>query len=284
MKRNPKDDPELRKAAGEDEDEGQEEREEEGSEDEDEEEGEMEKTKKAKKSIDLDEDDLQKSLDKLVEMAGSGDTVTRKQALLSKAQTEELTKSEQAELFNLLGGGSEDIEDDLGDEITKGLEENDTLQKALDVSDYLQENHTELVKALRVMGEALTKSDNRQHEYNLVLAKAMSEMGRHIVAMSERLGVIEGQPARAPKSRGAIPMAKSFVNQEPAGEGLSKSQILDAMDEMTQDSFAKGMSGSAPNGEDLSVAISKYEQFNTMTPSMLAQVKAHIESKGATTH
>jgi len=271
MKRNPKDDPELRK----DEDEKDEA---EGGEDEDEE---MEKKiKKAKKSVDLSENDLQQSLDKLVTLAGD-DADSRKQVLLSKAQEVELSKAEQAELFNLLGG-QEEKDETLGEEIIKGLEENDTLQKALDVSDYLQEQHTELVKSLQAMGDALAKSDNRQHEFNLVLAKAMSQMGQHIVTMSERLGVIEQQPVRGPKSKGLAPLSKSFANRP--GEGMSKSQILDAMDEMTQVSFEKGMSGVAVNGEDLSVAISKYEQFNALSPAMLAQVKAHIESKGATTH
>ena len=168
MKRNPKDDPELRK----DEDEKDEA---EGGEDEDEE---MEKKiKKAKKSVDLSENDLQQSLDKLVTLAGD-DADSRKQVLLSKAQEAELSKAEQAELFNLLGG-QEEKDETLGEEITKGLEENDTLQKALDVSDYLQEQHTELVKSLQAMGDALAKSDNRQHEFNLVLAKAMPDGPAH---------------------------------------------------------------------------------------------------------
>ena len=276
MKRNPKDDPELHK----DEDEKDEAEGEGEGEGEDEE---MEKKiKKAKKSVDLSENDLQQSLDKLVTLAGD-DADSRKQVLLSKAQEVELSKAEQAELFNLLGG-QEEKDETLGEEIIKGLEENDTLQKALDVSDYLQEQHTELVKSLQAMGDALAKSDNRQHEFNLVLAKAMSQMGQHIVTMSERLGVIEQQPVRGPKSKGLAPLSKSFANRPGDGEGMSKSQILDAMDEMTQVSFEKGMSGVAVNGEDLSVAISKYEQFNTLSPAMLAQVKAHIESKGATTH
>lgn len=262
------------------------------SEEESEEEEDMEKGKKgtkkeAKKSDDLSEDDLQKSLDKLETLAGDGNQTTRKQTLLEKAQKEELSKAEQAELFTLLGGEStEPKTENLSNKVTKSLEGNDTLQKALDVSDYLQEQHNELVKSLGVLGEHIEASDNRQHEFNLVLAKAVADIGNTVVGMGERLGGIETQPARGPKSKGVQQsLEKSFAGQPNNGatEGLSKSMILDTMESMMEDSMSKGRNGNLEDGTDLVTAISKYEQFNAITPTLLAEVQAH-NKKGATTH
>jgi hypothetical protein len=273
-------DPDLLKADGEEEEE--EGSEEEGSENEEGEENDMENAKKAKKSVDLSQDDLQKSLDQLESLADdTGES--RKQSLLSKAQDEDLSKSEQEELFNLLGGEGDDLDTDLGEDLTKGFEENETLQQALDVSDYLQEQHTEMVKSLQGLADELVKSDNRQHEFNLVLAKALSQVGRHVESMADRLGVLEGQPARKPKSMGAGPLNKSFAGQPAAEDGLSKSQVLDAMDAMMEKSMAAGQNGIAAHGEDMAVAISKYEQFNTISQGMLQAVREHL-GKGATTH
>jgi len=126
-----------------------------------EEEGEQEgMTEKAKKSLTVG--DLSKSLDALETFAKSGDLPSRKEYLLGKATGEELTKSERDELFNLLGGNAtpdfDSGEDSPGESIVKSMSENDNLQKALDVSDYLQEQHTEMVKSLRRVGEEIEKS------------------------------------------------------------------------------------------------------------------------------
>lgn len=228
-------------------------------------EGEGEFQKKAKKS--LTAADLEKSLSKLTQFALENDSQSRKAALLEKAQSgEPLSKSEKEELFRVLGG-EEVQKSTLGEEVVKSMGENEALQKAVDVSDYLDQQHKELVKSLEALGNHIEKSDARQHGFNLILAKAIADVGSLTKSMSERLGVLESQPARAPKSRGVAPLQKSFVGQAPEGEQLSKSEILDTMEAMLQ----KGME--FVNGEDVNVAASKYEQFNTMNESMLNAVK-----------
>lgn len=229
----------------------------------DDEEEEMEK-KGYKKSLDLEASDLEKSLDKLADYAGQAPE-SRKEALLSKAQGEELSKSETAELFGLLGG-DEVIEASLGDEIVKGFEGNDTLQKALDVSDYLQENQAELCKSLAVLGEHVEKSDSRQHEFNLVLAKAVADVGNLVKSVSERIHVIEAQPAHAPKSQ-ARPLQKSFRGQEE--DQLSKGDLLDTMEDMMKSS----QDGLTTGGEDILKAISKAEIIGQVSPSMMAAIQ-----------
>jgi hypothetical protein len=235
-----------------------------------------------RKSTDaVTEEDLQKSLDRLAGMASPGDATSRKEELLSKAQSgEELAKSERDELFALLGGGDNAPQPNPGEELIKGMRENETIQKALDVSQYLDEQHSELCKALASLADRIEKSDQRQHELNLVQARAIVQMGSLVKAMSERLGVIETQPARQPKSRGvrATPLQKGFAGEPPPGEQLSKSEVLDALESMMHESVEKGGSGASAGGEDLLKAISKYEQFNAISRPLLQEVQAYRRS------
>ncbi|UCG53366.1 MAG: hypothetical protein JSW58_07385 [Candidatus Latescibacterota bacterium] len=269
-------DEDMEKTEGEDE-----EMEDEGKKKDVEGEDEEEAEKGCKKSDDLDEDDLQKSLDKLQDLANEGDTGSRKEYLLSKAQVESLSKSEQTELFGILGGSEGAPESSLADEVVRGYEENPEMQKAMDVSDFIDEQATELNKSMRILADHVEQSDNRQHEFNLVLARAVAETGKMVKSMCNRLGVIEEQPARAPKSRGVRPMEKSFANSAPASEQLSKSQILDEMETMISESVSKGLAGASDEGVDLVTAASKYEQFNQIQPSLLKAVQERIKTKGA---
>jgi len=244
-------------------------------EEEDEEEEEAEE--KSKKSVDLTQDDLEKSLSLLTSFVEAGDVPTRKEALLNKAQETTLSKSEQKELFDILGGNT-DAKSTLADDVAKSMEPSEDMQKALDVSDFLRETHDEAVKVSMLLADHLQKVDNsieksdvRQHEFNLVLAKAVSVIGNLTKAMSERLGVIESQPVRGPKSQ-TRPLEKSFANSTVGKESLSKSEILNTMSEMIEESCNKGYSGTV-DGIDLIMASSKYEQFNQIHPSVLAMVQ-----------
>jgi len=242
-----------------------------------EEEGEGEE--KSRKS--LTPGDLQKSLDKLTAFATSGDAPSRKERLLVKATNETLSKSEQEELFELLGGGSASV-DEPGEAIVKSMGTNDNLQKALDVSEYLQEQHSELVKSLRNVGDEIQKSDNRRHEFNLVMAKAIRDIGLMVKSMSEQMGLIGSQPVRAPKSLGlggrAQVLQKSFAGDD-GGETMAKSQVLDGLDGLMEESMSKGMNGAIESGEDISLATSKYEQTHMISKPMLAAIKGFYQRK-----
>ena len=231
--------------------------------------------------------DLQKSLDRLTALAREGDGPSRKDALLAQANSDTLSKSEREELFELLGGAASTA-DEPGDHIVKSMTENDTLQKALDVSEYLQEQHSELVKSLRNVGEEIQKSDNRRHEFNLVMARAIRDIGTMVKSLAEEMGTIGAQPARAPKSLGVKAgqvLQKSFAGRATESDELSKSQVLDALDGLMEDSMSKGGSGTLENGEDIALAVSKYEQTHMITKSMLGAAKSFIQKKnGHATH
>mgnify|MGYP000474271920 CR=1 FL=1 len=248
-------------------------------EDEEEDNAMMASVKKSAAAETVTEEELQKSLDKLQALAGEGSPVTRKDALLKKAQGEELSKSEKTELFRLLGGETETpAAPALAKSIQDNFEENDTLQKAVDVSDYLDENQKALLKSLTVLSDRIESDGTRQHEFNLVLAKAMSGVGKLVKGMSERLGVLETQPARAPKSRGVQPgqvLQKGFVGQAPSDE-LSAPQILDGLDGLMQKSMSAGRGGFSEGNENILNATARFESSRQISPSLLAEVKQHL--------
>lgn len=232
-------------------------------------------------------DDFQKSLDQLEEIAKADDPESRKKELLSKAQSgEELSVDERDELYKALGNEDTAVEDD--PDIVKSVQDamapadNEPLQKALDVSEYLEAQHDAITASLSELAKAMDSSDQRQHEFNLVFAKAFHQVGELVKGMSERLGVIEHQPARAPKSKG-IPansapevVQKSFAGGEgapPEGQ-LSKSEILDGLE-----GLMKSCNGTAACGEDIVHATAKYESCNEISKAMLAEVTDFAKSQ-----
>lgn len=249
-----------------------------GDTDKDDEEEDNEMASKAKKSMDLSEDDLQKSLDKLSDIATADSPVSRKDALLKKSlDGEELSKSEKSDLFKLLGGETEEPEaPTLSKSVEEQFTENEVLQKAVDVSDYLDENQKALIKSLGVLADRVEADGSRQHEFNLVLAKAMSGVGKLVKGMSERLGVIEGQPARGPKSRGVQPsqvLHKGFAGSSAPEDQLNQQQILDGLDGLMQKSMSDGRGGFSVGNENILTATAKFEQTRTISPGLLGEIR-----------
>lgn len=245
--------------------------------------GSDEKGGKTKKSMSatVSEEDLTKTLDEIEDLYKAEDPVERKNQLLQKAQEGDLTADENEELLKALRGGDQMVDDDpsISDQLTKSFGENEGLQKALDVSEYLDEQHGELVKSLSTLGEIVEQDGRRQHSFNLVLAKAIHQIGTLQKGISERLGVIERQPVRPPKSQGVrVPqsqgaLAKSFATADggaPAAEGeqMSRNEILDTLCDMME------KSETAPCGESVMHATAKYEQTGQMSKSLIDDVIA----------
>ncbi len=119
-------------------------------------------------------------------------------------------------------------------------------------------------QTLRRVGDEIQKSDHRRHEFNLILAKAVKDIGEMVKSLSETVGVMAGQPVRAPKSAG--------ITTKP-------SQVLDALDSLMEKSMAAGMSGATDFGEDIAMAVAKYEQTNMISRPMLEAVKSQISQQ-----
>ncbi len=233
-----------------------------------------------RKSAAITVDDFEKSLAQLEALTEGTDGVSRREELLQKAMTADLEDGEREELFKSLGGEVA-VDDDpvIVDDITKSLANPGAgVQDALDISEYLEGQHDAMLKALGAVGDRLEANQEGQNRFNLVLAKAIHQSGQLIKAMSERLGVIERQPARQPKSMGANAPAggqtleKGFGGGAPASDpsALSKSDILDTMEEMH---LQKG--ALAPCGEDLTLATAKYEQTNQLSKALISDIVAY---------
>lgn len=231
----------------------------------------------AEKSLRVTEEELAKSLDSIqsyiAKSAGS-----RRQDLLSKAAAGTATDDETAELAGLLTGSS----GTLGDEVVKGLDpaEDEELAKSLDVSDYLERLHDGLVTYCRDLGNEFAKSRDSTDQGLLVLAKGLLHVGKAMQELSksqtsqiaELRGAVDHMsrvPARAPKAlSGAQAIEKSHAGHAPAGDTLSKSQVLDLLEEMHKSSLDAGRNGKALCGEDLNLATSKWEQLQQISPAL----------------
>jgi hypothetical protein len=230
----------------------------------------------------LNEEDLVKALDRLDEYVQSNDGGSRKEELLQKAMTEELAEGERDELFDLMGG--EDARESRGEEIVKSFKENEDFQKAFEVSDFLREQHEELTKSLSTLADYQARNESRQHEFNLALARTVSDTGKLVKAMSERLGVIERQPARTPKSvrtpRDQV-LQKSFQDGSDSDSGgngvqLNRKAILKGLEGLMVKSMGEGRDGLSESNEDISVAVATFEQTNQISKPMLAEVRQHL--------
>lgn len=232
------------------------------------------------------EDDLQKSLDRLADFADAGDQENRREVLLNKALAEDITAEENAELISIMGG-VEPVEksESLADQVTEPLG-GDELQKSLDVSDYLAQNHEAMVKSLGLIADAVERTDNRQHEFGMLLSKAVRAIGQAVQANRETLDALVNQSA-GPKSQfrpgqsGVKPLEKSFGGQPPAEEQLTKAQVFDVLESLMRKSVSNGMGGRLPTGEDLNVEITKFESTGSLSPNALRAVK---ESVGKAAH
>lgn len=233
---------------------------------------------------DLTEADLLKSLQALQQIADNSTPTSRKDMLLEKAKSSQLSKSETDELFGLMGGGNVQPPATLSSTVTAGLQTNDTIQKAIDVSDYLASHQEEMVKSLNALAQAVEQQDRRQHEFNLVLAKATCDMGTVIKAIGDRVGAMESQPAHAPKSVTATrALAKSFMGQAPDGDAgwMTRGDVLQTMTTMMEKSMQDGQGGIAPCGEDLLGAVAKYEQTGLISKALQENVIEFRKSRSA---
>jgi hypothetical protein len=193
-----------------------------------------EKSCGTKKSQDLTEDDLSKAINVLNDFVTSSDSVSRKEVLLKKAMTDDLSSEEMNELFKSLSN-SENVEaeeaNDFSNSILDSLE-SDAIQKSLDVSDYLTELHSGLVKSLSALEGELNGNAMRQHTFNITLAKSMVSVATGLKDVMSIISELKKSmdnysevPIRKPTS--VQPLNKAFAGQKgQEGQSLSKSEMM----------------------------------------------------------
>lgn len=248
----------------------------------------------------LSGEELQKSITTLGTLVDGGEeAVSRKDALLTKAQTSTLEDAERDELLELLKGVSPTaatVDDDLGEELRRSMEPAGTVREGYNATDFLRDGWDQITSSMGQVGETVQKSLNAQTDVNLVLIKGLHDGLVTLQAVAERLDIISAQPAHAPKSAGVKPqvLQRSFGGGGSPGPGanpgdgpgegaLQKGMVTQVLSELLRKSVDGGHGGML-HGEDITVASSKFEQFNKLSPRMYAAVQAHIASQKPTQH
>ena len=237
----------------------------------------------------VEETDLEKALNQLTSMVKSSDPADRKKELMQKSLDGAASDEEEAELLELMKGGSveEDDEDTLAKSAMASLdpELNADLEQALDVSAYLKAHHGGTVDALTVLSTAIEKSDATNSSFQLHLAKALVQVGKSVAALQKSVDAwgeqvpAQGRAARsAPQARA---IQKSFAGAPAEGEQLNKSQVLDTLEAMNRDSLQKGMNGTSASGQDLTQAIAKYESTGKMSRAVYADLQQFLQQRAA---
>lgn len=232
--------------------------------------------------------ELTKALDQLTNLVKGNDPASRKEELLQKSlQGGELEAEERAELMNLIGGGEEDGGgESLSKSATASLdpEDDETIAKSIEVSEYLRVHHKGTVDGLSVLADTLEKAQAQTNEFNLTLAKAIVQVGRGLEEFQKSVESWSSQPlssgraARNPKQAKAQAIQKSFAGTAPEGSKLSKSQVMDLMESMNR----RSESGLSPSGEDMTQAIAKYESSGRMSKSLYNDLQSFVaQQRGA---
>lgn len=248
----------------------------------DDDDGDDDKSSKARKSR-VSSHDLAKSLKALSRLIQHSSSSSRKDSLLAKASNDELSKSERQELFNILGGYGQS-EYDLGHEVHKSMDCDGAVPQMVEANDYIEDLHDKLNKSLALMTDAIVAMDERQQEFNLLNGRVLHQSGSLVKSMAQRLGAIEEQPVRGPKSAGIAgnrALNKSFAGTAPAEDSLSKSEVLDALTAMNQQSFAENRGGMSKSNENITHAVSKYEASSRLSPGMVDEVREFIRANRA---
>jgi hypothetical protein len=243
---------------------------------------EEEKSCGTKKSQDLTEDDLSKAINVLNGFVTSADPISRKKALLNKAMTDDLSSDELDELVKSLDSSNTNdvttVDDDFTSSISDSLE-TDTMQKALDVSDYLKELHDGLVKSLNSLENEFNGNASKQHTFNITLAKGIVSVGKGLVEMRDSISDLKksidsfgNEPVRKPTS--VQPLNKAFVNQaSQQNNTLTKSELMGQLlhlAEQGQDDIG---------GVSINHAVALLENSNQLPSHVVSALKA---KQGAT--
>lgn len=251
------------------------------------------KSEEENESETMSEDTLLKALDALEAAANgiSGET-DRRSELAEGLANGTLSKSEQAELVELLGG-SEKADENV-DDVEKSFQEqfanDEQLAKDYDVSSFIERQSQLMATSLDGLTERMTKSFEDQGTFNKALAKSFRQIGEvvnsqqdlikaqqeSIDALSERLGQVENTPLPRKARTGAMPLRKSAAGEVGSDDGLNRQEILEGLTTMVAKSSQSGGNFTAPCGEDLVNATSMYESTGKISRSLYLDVAKEL--------
>lgn len=242
----------------------------------DDEEDEDEEDEDAEKS-DMTEMDLVKALDEMDNLANaSANGISpRQQQLAAKlARGESLTKSERAELA--------DSDEPMAKSHKESFVENPNIAQGFEVSEFLDALTSKVTDALDESRAEMSKSFAEVGEFNKALAKSLNAMGALIIAQDKKIRQlekslaegaapalmrVEAAPAKGAARTSAVGQKVNEGMRKSAGAGgttLTKSQILDTLDDQIQKS-----AGGIVDGVDLVLESSRYETTHLLSPDAM---------------
>jgi hypothetical protein len=246
-------------------------------------------------SIGTDGTDYKEARKSVADKVLKGEPLTADDIALLKSDAEAAEKSmAKGEGQEVEDGGGKGAPGKEGQEVGKSLaEENDTLQKGIEMSPFLaemvkaidsrfqmveQRQNDQVVKAangiLENLGEYLESRFATQEEFNKSLAEVVSGIGHGLHANIQQTAEMAQAPAGAPKSTlravdgGVQPIEKSFGGEPGGGEDIQKSQVLSAMTDMVE------------KGNLNPLEVTKYETTNQIRPDLLQKITADIKAAG----
>lgn len=173
--------------------------------------------------------------------------------------------------------------DDEDEEAKKSLtdfaHENDTVQKGLEVSEFLANWADVMTKSLAVMEERITNrvlrglsvEAERTAEFQKSLAGAVAQLGNGVAMQAQRLAQVEATPARGPKAAQRVDVIEKSQGGGGAADGLEsieKSLVGDVLFSMVQE--GKVAAKEVVNWESASGDV------RALTPATRAKVSAHF--------
>lgn len=224
---------------------------------------------------DLTEEELIKGLNVLELFSGSAGS-SRKNSLLRKALTEDLDSDEKQELFSFIGGSIGESSEE--ETISKGMNSNKAIQDSLDVSEFLSAQHTELVKALDSVESRIGILNAQQNEFNLLLAKGITSIGKCVQNILNSIDNIEGAPISAPKATNPKALAKSFSgtsSEENGAAPLTKSSAAKTLLGIVESRLSKGLPTITEDGIDLINEVALIESSGRIHPNTLKLIEAN---------
>jgi hypothetical protein len=236
-----------------------------------------------------EEEDVEKSevsVETLDEVLGQLETMAKavnphseKEDLLSKAQAGTITAEENEQLVAILSGKVPT----LSDAAISGLE-SDSMQKAIEVSDYL-EAHNEGVKfGLSYLASELEKSHSAAGEFNSLLAKSVialaQDLGQKIEALSSTLEAWgEKEVVQVKKPITAKAIEKSLSGEEPK-EVMPWREAIATLGTMFEESIEKSMHGRSEKGTQLNEAIAFVNRTHQVPNQLASEIKQFQASRG----
>jgi hypothetical protein len=237
------------------------------------------------------EDALIKALNELEAAANGTSTeqIDRRQQLAEGFANGTLSKAEQTEMLEVIGGqepAKENVKK--SENFQEQFANDEQLTKDYDVSGFIERQSQLMATALDALGNTVQKSRDDQSLFNKALAKSFKNIGEvvqsqqgliksqqeSIEKLSDRLGTVENTPMTRKSKAGVVPIQKSFDggNQEA---DLNQGQIMDGLFRLMQKSNPQ-QGFLAPCGEQIDRAVALYEQTGQISRSMINDVQNEL--------